>query len=89
MLPNRRCLVGHALARLGHTFIVTWRLAWDTEHDLDLVAVDLDASDESTDDFALAVPVQVFQPAADTVRKHLQAPDDKVQAVDRRGNLTL
>ncbi len=54
--------------------------AGNAEHDLDLVAVDLDAAHDGTDDLTAAVPVQPVEAGLDPLRKLLQAPDHQVQA---------
>ena len=80
MLPIRARRLGSLQPRSPTATGSGRRRARDTEHHLDLVAVNFDTTHDGPDDLAATVPVQIAEPGVDPLCKLLQAANHQVQA---------
>src|SRR4051794_32994677 len=74
MLPIGRSRTRSGCLGRSATF---WGATWHAEHDLDTVMIDLDSPDQSADDIAAAVPVQLVNSRPHSRDELLQAPDSQ------------
>ena len=59
----------------------------DTEHDPDVLAIDLDPPHEGADDVTPRVPIRILQPIPDQGGKHLQLANDELQRAGLLGRI--